>query len=364
MRLNEPPLDRSRPLWELWVLTGLADGTIGLLIRLHHVVADGVAAVTLIGALFDASADAVTQAPQPWTPRPLPSSRELLADNLQRHARAIARAVLRLRRPTVAVAHLAASVLQAQQLAHDGFAPRVSLNRPVGRHRRLYLVRTDLDGVKSVAHAHGAKVNDVVLAAVAGGARRMLEHRGELRSGLALKASVPISMRGPADERGSGNRVGILVVPLPVGEPDPVLRVEEIARATVERKRRPPLQPAARLPQRWMVQAMFLQRFVNPFTSNVPGPPEPMYFAGVRILEVFQVGVVQGNVPISVGALSYAGRLNLDIVGDADATPDLNLFAAGVWEALERFGVRSEKACSRAADVALANDVMAETGSP
>jgi hypothetical protein len=133
-----------------------------------------------------------------------------------------------------------------------------------------------------------------------------------------------------------------MLVPVPVGEPDPIRRLQDVARATAERKRRPPYQPSARFAQRWMVRAMFHQRLVNLLASNLPGPPVPLYLAGARVLEVFQIGVVQGNIALSVGVLSYAGQLNFDIVGDAEAVPDLLMFAEGLAAALGELEVRSE----------------------
>ncbi len=341
--LDEPPLDRSRPLWELWLLTGLASGEVGVLIRLHHVVADGIAALALMGALFDASADATPPIGRSWTPRPIPGAHELVGDNVRHRATAVTRAVPRLCRLPQLVRRVGSRALQARQLLHEGLAPRVSLNRPVGRRRRLLLVRADLDRVKAVAHAHGAKVNDVVLAAVAGGARRLLEHRGELTRDLVLRVSVAVSMRRPADHQAGGNVVGIRLAPLPVGDPDPIRRLRAIAEAAAEGKRRPPFEPGGRFAQTWMVRAMFLQRLVNLFTSNLPGPPVPLYLAGARVLELFQVGVVQGNVTVGVGVLSYAGQLNFAIVGDADAVPDLGVFAEGVSQALRELRIQRER---------------------
>ena len=129
-----------------------------------------------------------------------------------------------------------------------------------------------------------------------------------------------------------------MLMPLPVSEPDPARRLAQIARLTSARKRYPPYQPAARCAQRAMISAMSRQRLVNLFTSNLPGPAGPLYVAGARVLELFQVGVVQGNVTIAVGVLSYAGQLNFTIVGDADAVPDLKAFADGVSDALMQLG--------------------------
>jgi diacylglycerol O-acyltransferase len=336
--LNEPPLDRSRPLWELWLLTGLAGGEVGLLIRFHHVLADGIAALTMIGALLDATPDARALVAPPWAPRPLPGMPELLVDNLRRRGAAGTKALSLFRRPVRQLRRLGARAGQIRQLAGEERAPRVSLNRPVGRHRSLLLVRADLSSAKAVAHAHAAKVNDVVLAAIGGGARRLLLARGELRPGLVVKCSVATSIRGPADQHASGNRVGIMLVPVPLDEPDPVRRLRAVARATAQRKRRPVYQPAGRFAQRWMVRAMFRQRLVNLLVSNLPGPPTRVYFAGSRVLEVFQIGLVQGNISLSVGVLSYAGQLNFDIVVDADAVPDLPAFAEGLSETLRQLG--------------------------
>jgi hypothetical protein len=182
-------------------------------------------------------------------------------------------------------------------------------------------------------------VNDVILTAVAGGARRLLQARGEAAHGRVLKVSVATSMRAPLDDRNSGNRVGIMIVPVPVGEPDPLLRLDAVVRATTKRKRQPPYQPSARFSQRWMVRVMTHQRLVNLLSSNLPGPPHLVHFGGARILELFQMGVVQGNLALAVGTISYAGRLNLDVVADPTIVPDLDAFAEGLITTLDELGV-------------------------
>jgi WS/DGAT/MGAT family acyltransferase len=336
--LNATRLDRSGPLWEMWLLTGREDGTVALLIRLHHVVADGIAALDLLGVLFDTTAEGRSPLTTMRSPGPLPRVRELYADHLLRLAGAVSRAISSARRPAAVGHNLASRLGQARRLIREGFAPRVSLNEPVGTRRRLMLVRADLAGARATAHAHGAKVNDVVLAAMAGGARRLLESRGELRPDLVLRVSVAASLRGRGDEVASGNQVGVRYAPLPVWEQDAVRRLDYIAAVTAPQRDTAPYQPGGRFLQRWMVRAMFHQRLVNLLVSNLPGPAAPMYFAGARVLEVFQVGVVQGNIPLSVGVLSYAGQLNFDIVADAEAIPDQLVFAEGLSAALEELG--------------------------
>ncbi len=251
--LNEQPLDRTRPLWEIWLLTGLDDGTAAMLIRFHHVLADGVAALALLGNLFDAAPEAPDPEPPAWTPRAAPTPRALLLDNLLGWVAATRAGLIQIARPRSLLRRLGVFVGQVQQIRREGRAPRVSFNQPVGKHHGLSLVRADLDRAKTVAHAHHATVNDVVLTAAAGGARALLAGRGELTPDLMLKVSVAASVRAPARESATGNLVGIMVVPLPVGEPDAIRRLEQIAQSTAERKRLPPYQPAGRFMQRWMV---------------------------------------------------------------------------------------------------------------
>ena len=341
-KLNASRLDRSRPMWELWLLTGLADGGSGLLIRLHHAMADGLAAVAMMEALFAADPVGLIPDVPAWRPRPKPSARELLADGLRRKIFAIGSASVQMRHPRAIVARLPSLAQSARALTCARRAPRVSINVPVSGHHRLILVRADLDRVRRMAHAHGGTVNDVVLTAVAGGARRLLDARGELTPGLVLQASVPASLRSPSDNVAAGNRVGVMIVPLRLGDPDPARRLSLIAATTATRKRQPLHQPNTRLLQQWMVRVMKRQHLVNLLVSNVPGPRFPLYVAGNRIAEIFQIGAVQGNVTISVGAFSYAGQLNLDVVGDPDALPDLTIFSHGVAGTLSQLGTLAD----------------------
>jgi diacylglycerol O-acyltransferase / wax synthase len=336
VELNAPPLDRSRPLWELWFLPGLAGGRVGMLIRLHHVVADGVAAIALLSPLFDAAPDARSPDPPPYDPAPVPSPNTLRSDSVQRRLAPVSDGAAWLLRPERWWEQTTTAMGPLLQLLRDGPAPRSFLNGPIGTHRRLLLARADLERTRAAAHAHGAKINDVVLAVVAGGARDLLAARGRVAPGATLRAMVPVSRRADTDEAVGGNRVAIMVVPLPVGEPDPVRRLEAIAATTADRKRRP-IELWSRVPT-LLAGAMHHQRFVNLFTSNVPGPVTPLYFAGARVRELFQIGPVQGNVRLNVGALSYAGGLYLDAVADAASIPDADVFALGMRRDLQELG--------------------------
>ena len=336
VELNDRPFDRAHPLWEIWFLTERPDGGVSMLVRFHHVLADGLAALMLLGVLFDSAPEtSMPEAPK-WTPRPIPTRSELLRDGMRRRTAAVGGGFGLIEHPGPTLARGRTFLRQVARFAREGRAPLTSFNRPVGKRHRLVLVRGDLERAREVAHAHQATVNDVVLCALAGGARALLAGRGELHPDLVLKVSVAASVRAPTGSSQVGNLVGVLLVPLPVGEEDPIRRLEQIARATAERKHLPPYQPAARFLQRWLIRIMDRQRRINLLMSNLPGPLQPMYFAGAKILEVFQIGVVQGNVPVQVGALSYAGQLNFDIAGDADVVPELDAFARGMTDDLER----------------------------
>ena len=339
---NRAPLDRSRPLWDLSFLTGLADGRVGMLLRLHHTVADGIASVALLGALFDTLPDVRWPDPPPWVPRPAPTREELRVDRRLRRRESLTGALPAVTHPGRWLPRARSRAAESRRFFGEGLAPATSLNGPIGTGRLLFVVRADLERARTAAHAHGGTINDVLLAGVGGGARALLAHRGELTGDLELRVSVPVSRRADGDETEPGNRVGVMVVPVPVGEADDVRRLERIALETGARKSDDRAvmgwDVASPLMQRAVVRVMRRQRFINMLVSNVPGPPMPLYFAGAEVLEAFQVSVLQGNVTLVVGALSYAGRLGLDVVADADACPDAQVFVDGLATTFEALG--------------------------
>ncbi|HXQ55573.1 MAG TPA: wax ester/triacylglycerol synthase family O-acyltransferase [Actinomycetes bacterium] len=343
-------LDRTRPLWELWLITGLAQGRVGLVLKLHHALADGLAAVQIAGALLlDATPDAPSPQPPPWRPRPAPSGWVLVADNLRGRAAALAR----LRHPGTLPAQ-ARVLAGAWRMVRDGRRPRrrSPLRRPLGGRRRLVLVRARLAVVKQIAHAHQATVNDVLLAAVAGGLRALLLARGVLVEGLTLRASVPVALRRASAAAALGNQVGLMVVPLPVEEPDAARRLRQVTQATTQRKRRPEvlagLRPVGSLTVlRALNRYSRHQHLVDLFITNVPGPQVPLFVVGARLLEAFPVVQVAGNVPLSVAVLSYDGQLNVGIQSDPDALSDVEVFADGLRRSLEELAAATPPLLAR-----------------
>lgn len=334
-------LDRRRPLWELWFLTGLDGGRVGLLLKLHHAMADGTAAVAIIGSLFDLAPDAPDPSPAPWEPAPRPGWWSLTADNLAGKARAAGRAGKALAHPGRLLGRLRTMALVAQRSAGVKGAPRTSLNCPVAAGRRLGFLRLDLAQVREVAHAHGGKANDVVLALWAGGLRELLVSRGEPVAGVEPTVGMAVSTRSAGDAA-IDNQVGTVVLPLPVGEADPARRLDLVVgttRSAKSQERSAAIMgalvslAATPLGRRLMLH----QRATSVMATNVTGPPVPMFVLGARVLDILPIIDLEGNIGLTVCAFSYAGRMYLVVTADARGFPDLEVLRAGMerdWRAL------------------------------
>jgi diacylglycerol O-acyltransferase len=337
--LRHRRLDRSQPLWELWFLPGLPDGRVGLFMKVHHAIADGVAGIAALGAFVDTVPDPPPTSQPPWTPAAMPSRRALVHDNLRWRRHGLGHALSRLAHPVEAVGQVRRGWPAAREAFFEARAPRTSLNRRIGSHRRYTLVRGDLALVKRVAHAHQATVNDVLMVVLAGGLRELLAGRGEPVDGLVLRAFVPVSLHTEQPGQARGNLDGGMIVPLPIGEPDDRRRLELIAADTSRRKTRYRPQGATlfrNVPiQRAALRLAHRQRVMNTYAANLPGPPVPLYFAGAPVLEVFPVVPLMANVSLGVGALSYAGQFNLTAVADRELCPDLEVFVHGVGRSLD-----------------------------
>jgi diacylglycerol O-acyltransferase / wax synthase len=209
--LRRRRLDRSRPLWELWFLPGLPDGRVGLFMKLHHAIADGVAGVAALGAFVDLVPDPPGTSAPPWTPAASPSPRDLFADNLRRRLHEVRRALRTLAHPVDTVRQARRGWPAVREAFAEGRAPATSLNRRIGSHRRFALLRSDLGLVKRIAHAHHAKVNDVLMAVLAGGLRALLVGRGEPVDGLVWPL-VRVVQRRRSPEK-AGHRVAFLASP-------------------------------------------------------------------------------------------------------------------------------------------------------
>jgi len=320
IHLVNQPMATSHPLWRMWFVRGLPDHRTAFVIALHHVIADGVTTVRLIGALTD-DADAEKAAPT-WSPQHPPTWAQLVRDNLQRKASGLRAG----HRPDLS------QWREVRLLRH---APRTALNRPVSARRRLGVVTMDLAAAKQTAHAHGGKVNDVVLALATGGLRQLLLSRGEPVEGVRLNASVAVSLR----ESGSqdvGNRSGVIVVRVPL-DADPHRRLREIARDSARAKKHQMYTTGGALLiglARFGLLRYFSrhQHMVNFVESNVTGPAARLRLLGAPIVDVVPIGTLVGNLTVGVLALSYAGRLTIAVQADAVRCPDLDVLLTAMHD--------------------------------
>lgn len=342
------PLDRTRPLWELMFVEGLAAGRVAVIEKLHHSMADGLAAAELATVLLDLSPrpEMPGDVP-PWIPDAPPPAWKSAIDDLRRLGevwmRTMAWGGQSLIHPirglkSVAMVGQGISTLATPRI----IAPRSSLNTPITAARSVEFVRLPFNEVQDVAHANDATINDVLLAIVAGGLHRLLESRGELTATSELQVLVPV---GITDARaGLTNSVSALFVRLPVGVNDPVEVLRKVSVEVRSSKRRHQslatvailhlLEP---LPQGILATAAGIvqhQPFFNLIVTNVPGPPVPLYALGARLLEAFPIVPLAGNQSLGVAALSYEGQINLGVLSDPVTCPDVALFCEGVQSSL------------------------------
>jgi WS/DGAT/MGAT family acyltransferase len=352
-RVFSQALDRSRPLWELWLVEGLSDDRFAVLSKTHHALVDGISGVDIATVLFDSSPDPVPVSPpeHEWIPRPLPSNAQLLADALLERATVPAEIVrgvrATLRGPRAVGARLGHALGGMGAMAKAGIqmAPTSPLNVRIGPHRRFTWVRSDLGQFKAVKNALGGTVNDAVLTVVAGALGSYLRLHGESTDELVLRVMVPVSVRADIERGALGNKVAAMWVPLPVGINDPVQRLLQIANAMDGVKDSAQAVGAQVLTELTgfasptiMAQAARLQarqRMFNLVVTNVPGPQYPLYMMGRRLEAMYPLVPLAENQALGVAIMSYNGQLNFGLNADYDALTDLEALADELRASIE-----------------------------
>jgi WS/DGAT/MGAT family acyltransferase len=352
-RLMSQELDRNRPLWETWIVHGLPDGRWALISKVHHCMVDGIAGVGLLEALLDADPDPAPVDSPEWQPSTSPSPVALVLDawaglleDLGPRARRLPHD---LRHPIETVRSVFATgeglVRFGRELA---YTPPVSIDGSIGPHRVWAHASAALDDVKFIGKAFGGTVNDVLLAATTNGYRELLLARGDDIGRTVLRTLVPVSVRSGDD---GGNRVSAILVDLPVGIGDPVVRLEAVRRRMVDRK-------ASHMPETGEAVSSFAnlvppmvvgnatrlltaytrdrpQRALNTVTTNVPGPQLPLYCLGRRMLEHRPYVPLSHGVRVGTAMLSYDGTISFGVTGDRDTASDVAIVAAGIEKGLE-----------------------------
>src|SRR6201986_966548 len=330
-------LERSRPLWEIWLVEGLSDDRFALLSKTHHALVDGVSGVDIFTVLFDTSPDPMPVAPpeHDWVPRPVPTGAQLLADALLERATVPAeivrgvKATVRGPRRVAARVGRAAGGVGAMARAGLQTAPPSPFNVRIGPHRRFTWVRGDLQEYKAVKNALGGTVNDVVLAVVAGALGRYLRMHGEATDELVLRAMVPISSRADVERRALGNLVAAMWSPLRIGVTDPVerlLRISHDMDGIKESGQAVGAQVLTELsgfaPPTIMAQAARLQarqRLFNLVVTNIPGPQHPLYMLGRELEALYPMVPLAENTALGIAIMSYNGQLHFGFTADYDA---------------------------------------------
>ena len=344
-RVFSQALDRSRPLWELWLVEGLAGGRFALLSKTHHALVDGVSGVDIATVLFDASPEPLPVAPpeHEWVARPLPSSAQLLADALRERATVpgeIVRGVrATLRGPRAVAGRVGRGLGSVGAVAWTGLkpAPPSPFNVRIGPHRRFTWVRADLGQFKAIKNSLGGTVNDVVLAVVAGALGSYMRLHGKATDALGLRAMVPVSVRADIERGALGNRVAAMWATLPVGVTDPVQRLHEVSAEMKDVKESGQAVGAEILthlsgfaPPTIMAQAARLQarqRLFNLVVTNIPGPQFPLYLLGRELEAIYPMVPLAENTALGIAILSYNGQLNFGLVADFDALADVEVLA-------------------------------------
>jgi WS/DGAT/MGAT family acyltransferase len=344
-RVFSQALDRSRPLWELWLVEGLAGGRFALLSKTHHALVDGISGVDIATVLFDASPEPLPVAPpdHEWVARPLPSSAQLLADALLERTTVpaeVGRGVrATLRGPRSVAARFVGALGSVGALAWTGFqsAPASPFNVRIGPHRRFTWVRADLGQFKAIKNSLGGTVNDVVLAVVAGALGSYMRLHGNATDRVGLRVMVPVSIRADIERGALGNRVAAMWATLPIGVTDPVQRLHAISEEIREVKQSGQAVGAEILthlsgfaPPTIMAQAARLQarqRLFNLVVTNVPGPQVPLYLLGRELDAIYPMVPLAENTALGIAILSYHGQLNFGLVADYDALADVEVLA-------------------------------------
>jgi WS/DGAT/MGAT family acyltransferase len=359
-RLAAKPLDPRHPRWQFHLVHGY-DGGSALVIRIHHCYADGIALVGVMLQMTDATPDAAPAAPGDDAPPPrsaraatggLAALLEPLPDVVRQAIRFSGKAGQKylelLRNPDQIVHYAGVAAQVATEVADLATMPDDSRTlfkgRPTTEKRVAWAAPVPLDDVKAVGRALGCSVNDVLLSCVAGALRRYLVERGAPVAGVEIRAMVPVNLRPPGRIEKLGNRFGLVTLLLPVGTVNPLMRLQQVHdRMEALKTSYQPLVAYGILALAGVaphaVQKQGLDLLANKATAvmtNVPGPQQPLYFAGRRIVDLMFWVPQSGDIGMGVSILSYAGGVQFGLITDAGRVPDPGRVVAGFGAELER----------------------------
>jgi diacylglycerol O-acyltransferase len=350
----------------MYLVEGLAGGRFAVIHKTHHAMVDGISAVDIAQVILDTSPIPREIPEDLWMPRPEPGSASLLLDavtELIRRPTAVADTVriglADARNVASQVSAAVTGVLSAARIVARP-APDSPLNTAIGSQRRFAVARTELEDYKKVRKHRNGTVNDVVLATVTGAIRGWLLSRGEpVTPSTTVRAMVPVSIRGDSDSGQLGNRVSSYLVDLPVGEPNPMVRLSQVSYAMKAHKESGQSVGAEALvalsgfapPTLHALGARaansFTRRLFNVVVTNVPGPQFPLYASGARMLEMFPVIPLAAGQAVSIGLTSYDGEVFFGLNADRDAMHDVEVLGSLIEESLAELVAASQGARGR-----------------
>lgn len=353
-RIVSQQLDRAKPLWELWVVEGLEGDRFAIIAKIHHCMIDGVSGIDLTGILLNVVPTNGIEVPDDWTPRPAPSSTQMVVAEAARVTRRTVDSMSSLRTLRTRSRELAilggGKAFAAFNSLRSGWlssASRTPLNPDVGPNRRVDWTESSLDDIKEIRRTSGGSINDVLLAVVAGAIRHFLtEERQFDVDGIEFRAMVPVSTR-QADQRGSlGNQVAMWLVNMPLSEPAPLLRLQKVHQETARLKQTNQALGASTLVELSRGTPLTLISMANrvvgpivrPFNltvTNVPGPQFPMYLLEAKMIASFPIVPLWSQHGLGLAIFSYDGSLHWGIHADFDAIPDTDRVAAAITTAIE-----------------------------
>lgn len=358
-------LQRDRPLWEIWALEGLADGHIGFVAKIHHALADGVAAAALLANVLSTDPDPADPPPpaEPWTPEPIPDERTLRRD-AARQRRTGARGIPALYKKTRAGArdlakHRETATIRPPRPIKD--VPHTSFNGPLSPNRVFASTTLPLEDFKKIKTALGVTINDVVLAVAGGAVMRYLAARGE-RIDRSLVAGVPVSTDKPDDvARLGGNKVSNMFTTLATDIADPLVRIRAIHDVTKEAKVVQNLLGADTManwlefapprPFNWFMRQYSGRRWaakhrppINMVVSNVPGPRTPLYIAGAKLTGLYSVGPILEGIGLNITVWSYIDQMNFAAIACRDLLPEVHRITDGLHDATAELLAAADRA--------------------
>ena len=338
-RIFSQQLDRSKPLWELWLVEGLDGDRFAIVGKSHHALVDGISGVDITTVLFDTEKepDNPPALPPKWAPRPEPTDFKLLSDALRERTTSPQEIVRGVRAALRGPRQVLRGVGATSKMVSAGMAaPSTPFNVEIGPHRRVAFVRSDLGALKQIKNQHGGTVNDVILSVVAGAIGNYLRARGHDTEDLEMRAMVPVSVRAEEERGALGNRISAMMAPLPVWCEDPVRRLHLVSEIMGDLKGSGQAVGAEILtrivdfaPTTIASQAARLQpaqRFFNLVVTNVPGPQFPLFVLGREMESIFPMVPLARRQALCVGIMSYNGQVDFGLIGDYDAMADLDSF--------------------------------------